>query len=285
MSSIAVLKVERVGPGVSLQDRGRPGWMHRGVPPGGPWDPEGFAQTLASLGAPPEAVLLEIPLHGAVLSALHPIVVSLDGARVPLEAGARLEVAPAPWPVRYLGVSGGFDAPVVLGGRGLLPVAGLGGALGRFLRAGDTLFARAPSPPLMAPPRPLEGPPRPPEAVTRLEVVAGPDVFPAAAWDTLLGASLTVSPLLDRTGTRLLGPPLPLWPPDPARASAPMVRGALQVTLDGGIIALGPDHPTTGGYPVMGVLTRAGQSALARVRPGGTLGFVIAPGCVGPRGG
>jgi allophanate hydrolase subunit 2 len=34
-----------------------------------------------------------------------------------------------------------------------------------------------------------------------------------------------------------------------------MVRGAIEVPRDGQPIVLGPEHPTTGGYPVIAVIT------------------------------
>jgi allophanate hydrolase subunit 2 len=56
----------------------------------------------------------------------------------------------------------------------------------------------------------------------------------------------------------------------------PMRRGAVQVSTDGGPIVLGPDHPVTGGYPVIAVLRREAQAALARARPGAEVRFVLA---------
>ena len=44
--------------------------------------------------------------------------------------------------------------------------------------------------------------------------------------------------------------------------------GAIQVPPDGLPVLFGPDHPTTGGYPVVGVLTAAASDLLAQVRPG-----------------
>ena len=46
-----------------------------------------------------------------------------------------------------------------------------------------------------------------------------------------------------------------------------MIRGAVEITSDGTPIVLGPDHPTTGGYPVLAVLRTASQGALSRRRP------------------
>jgi allophanate hydrolase subunit 2 len=36
-----------------------------------------------------------------------------------------------------------------------------------------------------------------------------------------------------------------------------MVAGAIEVPPSGRAIVLGPDHPTTGGYPVLAVIVRA----------------------------
>jgi allophanate hydrolase subunit 2 len=36
-----------------------------------------------------------------------------------------------------------------------------------------------------------------------------------------------------------------------------MVAGAIEVPASGSPIVLGPDHPTTGGYPVLAVVLRA----------------------------
>ena len=56
-----------------------------------------------------------------------------------------------------------------------------------------------------------------------------------------------------RTGARLRGERLPRRP-DLAERSRPMVRGAIEVPGDGLPIVLGPDHPTTGGYPILAVV-------------------------------
>jgi allophanate hydrolase subunit 2 len=50
-----------------------------------------------------------------------------------------------------------------------------------------------------------------------------------------------------------------------------MIRGAIQITTDGTPIVLGPDHPVTGGYPVLAVLSRSSQAMLARLRAGHSL--------------
>jgi allophanate hydrolase subunit 2 len=52
-----------------------------------------------------------------------------------------------------------------------------------------------------------------------------------------------------------------------------MVLGAIEVPRDGKPIVLGPEHPTTGGYPVIAVVARADLGRLFSIRLGGTVRF------------
>jgi allophanate hydrolase subunit 2 len=52
-----------------------------------------------------------------------------------------------------------------------------------------------------------------------------------------------------------------------------MVIGAIEVPRDGKPIALGPEHPTTGGYPIVAVVARADLGRLFSIRPGGSVRF------------
>lgn len=258
------LAVEFVGPGVTVQDRGRPGFMHLGVPRGGPLDPDLFERVRSSLGNTPEAAALEIPWHRARFRALHALVVSVDGEVRALAAGEVLEVPPAPYAVRYLGLRGGIDVPVALGARGTLLVASLGGLDGRMLRRGDVLRADTLTGSAPATPRAL--------ASTAHALAVHPlDDAPAGCLDALLRNEFTVRPQVDRVGMRLAGD-MPAGSTGHG-ASTPLVRGAIEVTPDGGLIVMGPDHPTTGGYPVVAVVARASQGALAQHRPGATVRF------------
>lgn len=261
------LAVEWVGPGVTVQDRGRPGFMHLGVPRGGPWDPALFERVRASLGNAPEAAAVEIPWHRARFRALSPVEVSVDGVAETLDTGALLEIAPAAHAVRYLGLRGGVAVPLVLGGRGTLLVAGLGGHQGRMLRRGDVLRADG----LVG--GAAEVTDAPLSLHTTLSVHPVGDA-PAACLDALLRGSFTVRSQLDRVGTRL-GGDLPRVAGG-GGASVPLRRGAIEVTPEGELIVMGPDHPTTGGYPVVAVLADADQSVLARHRPGTSVRFVRA---------
>jgi allophanate hydrolase subunit 2 len=94
--------------------------------------------------------------------------------------------------------------------------------------------------------------------VDAIEIALGPDLV-----EGFRGGTFTIGAASDRMGTRLEGPA----PPDESvhsareRRSTPMVPGAIELTPSG-LIVLGPDHPTTGGYPVIGVVRSHALGAL-----------------------
>ena len=246
---------------VTVQDAGRPGRMHEGAPPGGPLDPRGMARANALAGNAAGEAALEVV--GTVTFAVSAgFRVASDQGVLEADRHGVARVSSAGRGVAYVALRGGLDVAVVLGGRGTLLAAGMGGLDGRALRPGDALRSRR-APEVHA------GLPEPADPRAPLRVVPGPDRerFPEGALDVLLSGSFVVSPRSDRVGTRLVGPVLPRFGDD-AAASAPMVRGAIQVPPSGEPIVLGPDHPTTGGYPVLATIVRACWGSLA-ARPVG----------------
>jgi biotin-dependent carboxylase-like uncharacterized protein len=254
----------------TVQDAGRPGHMHEGVPPGGPLVPELLARANAAVRNAAGEAAVEL-LGTLTISARADVcVASDDGAPIRLRAGDTWTLVCAGTRVRYLAVRGGIDVPWVLGGRGTLLVAGLGGYAGRALRKTDRLpVGRAAAIDYSSPPVPDER--------ERIHVIAGPDLhrFKGGALDVLLASTFEVSEHSDRVGTRLVGPPIARVDGDLA-ASAPMVRGAIQVPASGEAIVLGPDHPTMGGYPVLATVVRADVGALMARRVGAPVRFVLA---------
>ena len=109
-------------------------------------------------------------------------------------------------------------------------------------------------------------------------VHAGPRdaLLGASALTQLLATTWRVRQDSDRVGVRLEGPPLPLPPGLGTLPSEPMVPGVIQVPPSGLPVVFGPDHPTTGGYPVLAVVTRTGQDRLAQAAPGARLRFTLA---------
>jgi biotin-dependent carboxylase-like uncharacterized protein len=248
---------------VTVQDAGRPGWMHQGVAPGGALVPALLARANVAAGNAPHAAALEIVGRLAIEAGCDLFVATDDGASRALAAGDAFAASSGRARVAYLAVRGGVDVPVVLGSRSTLLVAALGGHRGRVLRKGDALAVGAWAP------HAAFSMPEAPDLDAAVRVLPGPDGdrFADGALEVLLGSTFAVSPRSDRVGVRLVGPVL-ARAGDDAGASAPMVRGALQVPSGGEPIVLGPDHPTTGGYPVLATVVGADIGALM-ARPAG----------------
>ncbi|HEX3344919.1 MAG TPA: hypothetical protein VHS09_10120 [Polyangiaceae bacterium] len=256
----------------TVQDGGRPGHMHEGVPPGGPLVPELLARANAAVGNAAGEAGLEVVGGLTLAGTAGTVVAGDDGVAARLEEGATWRLPGGGGRVRYVAIRGGVDVPRVLGGRGTLLGAGLGGHEGRALRAGDRLSVASragalPTSPPAAPP--LDG---------AIRVVAGPDLdrFDEAALPALLQSEFRVDPRSDRVGIRLLGPVL-RSPGGDRGPSAPMLRGAIQVPPSGAPIVLGPDHPTTGGYPVLAMVVASSLGVLGARPAGAVVRFVAVP--------
>ncbi|AEI62113.1 biotin-dependent carboxyltransferase family protein [Corallococcus macrosporus] len=264
------LEITGVNAPVSVQDAGRPGQMQHGVPPGGPLVPELLALANHTVGNASGAAALEVFGRVELRARGRGVRVSVDGRAVTLPDGDRLTLpAPESTSVRYVAVDGGFAVPEVLGGRGTLLVARLGGHEGRLLRAGDMLPLGEAREPVAA-----KAPGAALDATAPIRVTLGPDTrrFEPATVATLLSGAFAVSAATDRVGMRLQGPAL-THGDEGTGTSRPMVRGAIQVTLSGAPIVLGPDHPTTGGYPLIATVIRADWGRLCARRPGAAVRF------------
>jgi biotin-dependent carboxylase-like uncharacterized protein len=200
------------------------------------------------------------------------------GAAIDVPDGALVSIGPPTAGLRsYLAVSGGISTPAVLGSRSADLHSGLGGPLraGVILpigRAGPSRpDATAGRGPLRLSIVPARG------ALTRLRIVLGPrtDWFTADALTALLGSSYTVGAASNRTGLRLDGQAL-TRSRETELPSEGVVTGSLQVPHDGKPILLLTDHPTVGGYPVIGVLVSADVGLAAQLRPGDKISFSVA---------
>ena len=83
----------------------------------------------------------------------------------------------------------------------------------------------------------------------------------------MFGGSYTVSSSADRVALRLRGEPL-VRREGRELASEGVVMGAVQVPGDGQPLIFLADHPTTGGYPVVGVVADRDLARCAQLRPG-----------------
>jgi biotin-dependent carboxylase-like uncharacterized protein len=183
--------------------------------------------------------------------------------------GAVLSLGVPPVGLRtYLAVRGGVDVPPVLGSRSTDTLSGLGPAPlapGTALPVG-TLAAAEPVVDV--------APVRPPSSRPELRVLPGPrrNWLTADAWTALTSAGWTVTADSDRVGLRLAGPAL-ARARDGELPSEGLVAGAVQVPPDGAPVLFLADHPVTGGYPVLAVVTTTDLAAAAQLRPGDVVRF------------
>jgi allophanate hydrolase subunit 2 len=256
------LEIRRVAGPAIVVDGGRVGHMHEGVPHGGAMAPERLARANAlarnERGAAAIEIYgsLEVVARGGSVELADDVrgrLVLADGEVMVIATEGRARV-------RYLAVRGGIDVPVVLGGRGTLLVAAMGGYEGRALRRGDVVVGADADESASASASADES-----EDVDA-EIVEGPDAD-AGLLAAMEHATFTILPASDRIGTRLAGPAMPPHSMQSARdraGSKPMVPGAIELTPSG-LVVLGPDHPTTGGYPVVALVpARALGRFLAR---------------------
>ena len=89
--------------------------------------------------------------------------------------------------------------------------------------------------------------------------------------DVLVRTNWLATNRSDRVGMRLVGMPLEYRWPDRQLPSEGATRGAIQVPPNGFPVILGPDHPVTGGYPVIGVVVDDDIDRVAQIRPGQTV--------------
>jgi biotin-dependent carboxylase-like uncharacterized protein len=284
----AAVEVQRAGALTTVQDAGRPGHAHLGVSAAGALDGPALRLANRLVGNHETTAALEITLTGCRLRFRRASIIAVTGARVarltvggrcadagvpvPVAADAVVNVGPASAGVRtYLAVAGGLDVPAVLGSRSTDTLSGLGPAP---LRDGDVLPVGPPQGPAapvwFAVPAPV------PDAIV-LHVTPGPrlDWFTGAAHETFTSATYTISPTSNRTAARLAGPKL-----DRVIAgelpSEGLVLGAVQVPAGGEPLVFLADHPTTGGYPVIGIVEPADLPLLAQGRPGTPVTFTRA---------
>jgi KipI family sensor histidine kinase inhibitor len=284
-----VVEVAEPGLLATVQDGGRRGWRRLGVGASGAMDPRALGEANRAAGNDAGAAVLECTVGGPALRFMAPAHFAVAGAdlgavlhrddlgawpvplgtRVRARAGNVLAFAGRRQGCRaYVAVAGGFDVPLVLGSRATDLPGGFGGFAGRALRAGDALRAgRPPAEERAAGAEPAKG--RADDAVTTLRVVPGPqdDLFTAEALRRLFSAEYAVRAESDRVGCRLEGPALAHAGPSEI-ASDGMLPGCIQVPPDGQPIVMGPDSPTTGGYPKIATVIGADRPALAQLVPG-----------------
>lgn len=151
------MPVNVIKPGLltTIQDMGRPGYFHLGIPIGGAMDRMALRAANLLVGNDEGAAGFEAVFMGPELEFTEDATIAVTGAEMPvmidreeqsgwtslavkagqvlsfgfLKAGARA----------YIAISGGIDTPPALGSRSTYAIGALGGVEGRAIAAGDSL--------------------------------------------------------------------------------------------------------------------------------------------------
>ena len=295
------LKIVRPGLATSIQDLGRPGYFHLGIPEGGAMDRYALRAANMLVGNPEDAACLEAVFMGPEITFPSEASVAVTGGEMPVmvdgearqtwtsftvEPGQTLSFGFLSKGARiYIAVSGGIDTEPDLGSRSTYPIGSLGGIEGRPIQEGDEL-------PVGDAPLVVEG------RSVSAQLRRGPGnpaelrVLPGLYWYRLTekaGKSFfedtwTVAPEADRMGYRFKGgQPLEFVdrePPFGAGADPSNIvdgcysYGSIQVPGGTEPIILHRDAVSGGGYFTLGAVISADMDLIGQLQPNTPVRFV-----------
>ncbi|MBP2837577.1 biotin-dependent carboxyltransferase family protein [Dickeya parazeae] len=289
------VNVIRPGLATSVQDTGREGYYHLGIPPSGGLDQYSLRLANLLVGNPAQAAVLEMTLLGPELQFEGDAVVAvcgacmsplLDGEAMPMNttfavrAGQVLRFAPTTAGCRaYLAVAGGIAVPEVLDSRSTYALGALGGYQGRRLAANDVLPIGVPTrqvnPGVTVPADCLQ----PLDKQVTLRMVTGLYIhrLTPAAVEQFFADDWRVGTEADRIGYRLKGgAPLafePRTPPFGAGSDPSNIVDACypigSVQVPGGLepIILLRDAVSGGGYMTLGTVISSDLDLIGQLQP------------------
>ncbi|NPV23471.1 biotin-dependent carboxyltransferase family protein [Bradyrhizobium aeschynomenes] len=295
------IKVLHPGLSTTVQDLGRPGYFHLGIPVGGAMDRLALRAANLLVGNDEGAACLEAVFIGPQLEFTAPARIAVTGAEMPikldgveqpgwtalevkagqvlsfdyLKSGARIIIA----------VSGGIDVPLALGSRSTYPIGALGGFKGRAIAAGDELpvGAASSSKPGLSVPDALRRKPGHPAELR---------VLPGLYWHRILPESQAsffadqwkVAPEADRMGYRFRGGQALKFVEreqpfgagsDPSNiVDSCYPYGSIQVPGGKEPIILHRDAVSGGGYFMVGTVISADMDLIGQLQPNMPTRFV-----------
>jgi biotin-dependent carboxylase-like uncharacterized protein len=277
---VTTLEILHTGPLALIQDLGRVGLAHLGVTRSGAADRRSHTLANRLVANPDDRATIEVTLGGFTARVRGGDVdIAVTGADPNPNVGESSFGANSIQHVRdgevislgvphsglrsYLAVRGGIAVTPVLGSRSYDVMSAIGPLP---LQPGDVLPVGEHTeeyPELdQAPVAPIS------EHLVELLVVPGPRDDWLTDPDALVHTIWMASDRSDRVGMRLEGRPLVHRSPGRQLPSEGATRGSIQVPPNGSPVILGPDHPVTGGYPVVGVIADQDIDKVAQVRPG-----------------
>jgi biotin-dependent carboxylase-like uncharacterized protein len=290
-----MLEVIKPGLSTTVQDLGRPGYYHLGIPLSGGMDQYALRAANLLVGNDENAAVLEAVFLGPELKFDRDAVVAVTGADLP----AKLDGSAQPgWTAfaakagqvlsfdflkrgarAYIAVSGGIDVPIALGSRSTYLLGALGGLEGRTLRAGDRLALGASAGAAVVGRSVPEALRTLPAKEVTLRVLAGLywHRITEAAGKAFFGDVWKVAPEADRIAYRFRGgTPLefvPRTPPfgagsDPSNiVDSCYPYGSVQVPGGTEPIVLHRDAVSGGGYCMVGTVISADMDLIGQMQP------------------
>jgi len=289
------IEVTKPGLSTTVQDLGRPGYYHLGIPLSGAMDRAALRAANLLVGNDEGAAALEAVFLGPELRFTADALVTVTGADLPPKLDGQPRPGWTAFQVRagqvlsfgflrqgaraYVAVAGGIDVPAVLGSRSTYVLGALGGLDGRALRAGDTL-------PLGVPPRRVADGRSVPDVLRRPAAMpAELRVLPGLYWHRLTAAAQEsffadtwkVAPEADRIGYRFRGGRALEFVPreqpfgagsDPSNiVDSGYPYGSVQVPGGTEPIVLHRDAVSGGGYFMLGTVISADMDLIGQMQP------------------
>jgi biotin-dependent carboxylase-like uncharacterized protein len=297
------MTVKVLNPGLSttVQDLGRPGYFHLGIPIGGAMDRLALRAANLLVGNDEGAAGLEAVFIGPELEFTRDAVVAVTGAEMPIKidgvekpswtalrikAGQILSFGYLQKGARiYIAISGGLDVPLALGSRSTYPIGALGGYKGRAIAKSDEL-------PVGTVTFAGEGRTIPERLRRRPAMPAELRVLPGLYWHRVVEESQQgffddpwkVAPEADRMGYRFRGGrPLKFVEreqpfgagSDPSNiVDACYPYGSIQVPGGTEPIILHRDAVSGGGYFMLGTVISADMDLIGQLQPNTPTRFV-----------
>lgn len=297
------IKVISPGLATTVQDLGRPGYYHIGIPLSGGMDRHALSCANLLVGNPQDAAVLEAVFMGPELEFTSDALLAVTGADLPpkvdgspregwtafkVKRGQKLSFEFLKKGARaYIAVAGGIDVPVVLGSRSTYALGALGGFKGRKLEGGDELpvgSSAASAKEGRTIPEALRGLP----SGNPTEVRAVPGLYwhriTEAAQQGFFADTWKVAPEADRIGYRFKGGRALQFVPreqpfgagsDPSNiVDACYPYGSIQVPGGTEPIVLHRDAVSGGGYFMVGTVCSADLDLIGQLQPHTPVRFV-----------
>jgi biotin-dependent carboxylase-like uncharacterized protein len=289
------IEVLKPGLSTSVQDLGRPGYYHLGIPQSGAMDRYALRAANLLVGNEEGDAALEAVFLGPELRFTADVQVAVTGAELPPKVDGAARPSWAAFDVRagqvlsfdflksgaraYIAIGGGIDVPMMLGSRSTYLLGALGGHEGRALKAGDVLKigarrqivseGRSVPPPLR----------RAPGSAVELRVL------PGLYWHRLTDESgrhffedtWKVAPEADRIGYRFRGgraltfvertPPFGAGSDPSNIVDSCYPYGSIQIPGGTEPIVLHRDAVSGGGYFMIGAVISADMDFIGQLQP------------------